>query len=445
MLGPLFILPLFAASCVAGIFRPFYGLMGFYAFVFLEPEWNWRWSIDRGWNFQKYIGACLLVGVLLHGFRGNRFAGWLGWTVAAILAFLALAWMAATQTIHERYTAFYMDIITKVIILALVTIRIVDTKEKALALLWVIVVGQGYNAFRINEQYFQDGYSLYAYMLSWGFKGDNNLYSIFTIPAMGGAIGLALHSTKLWHKGVAGFIAALQLHQMMLMESRGGMLGGLLMAVLALVLMPKTSFNIRAAIIALIVGAVLAGPPVVEEFMSSFKPEGERDSSAESRFKLWSAGARITADYPLLGVGPYAGQILVPRYEPLYGDLGVKGVHNLILEVSTGCGVPAAICYLFFFLIPWWCCFWAYWRERSRLDPATAACLLAAAIGIPGYLFSSMFSSGALLESSYVLTACGSAALYLWQRQERLNASVLAVQEGPRTGWNHAMAGQSSV
>ncbi|HBJ36523.1 MAG TPA: hypothetical protein DDZ51_17575 [Planctomycetaceae bacterium] len=440
MLGPLFIYPLFVASCIAGVFRPFYGLLGFYAFVFLEPEWNWRWSIPRDWNFQKYIGACLLAGVLLHGFRGNRFSGWLGWAVVALLSFLALAWVSASQTIDARFTAFYMDIITKVIIIAVVTIRIVDTREKALALLWVIVVGQGYNALRINEQYFQDGYSLYSYMRSWGNKGDNNLYSIFTIPAMGGAFGLALHSTKLWHKGLAGFIAVLQLHQMMLMESRGGMLGGLLMAALAIWLMPKTSFNIRAVIAGLIVGSVLAGPPVIEEFMSSFKKEGERDSSAESRYELWSAGFRITADYPLLGVGPYAGQMLVPRYSENYRDLSNKGLHNLIFEISTGCGVPALLCYLAFLLIPWWNVFWTYRRDRAELDPATSACLLAVAVGIPGYLFSSMFSSGALLESSYVLVACGSAALHLWQQQERAPIDVEAEQQGDEGRWEHSEA-----
>ena len=429
ILGQLFVYPLFVVSCVAGIFRPYYGLLGFYTFVFLEPEWNWRWSIPPGLNFQKYISLCLLIGVFLYGFKGNAFSGWLGWTVACIVAFLGLAWLSSIQTIDAQFTFFYLDIITKVIFLAVVAMRIVDTREKAIGLLWVIVLCQAYSAFRINEQYFQDGYSLYSYMRSWGFKGDNNLYSIFTIPAMAGALALSIHSKKLWHRGIAGFIAALQLHQMMLMESRGCMIGGLFMIALIIWLMPKTRFNIGAAIIGVIVGSILAGPPVIKEFTSSFESEGTRDSSADSRFKLWQAGLKITLDNPLLGVGPYAGQVKVPQYIPEYNGMYNKGLHNLVFEISTGCGIPALIFYLLFLLIPWWQAFWTYRREKKTMDGATAACLLSLTVGIPGYLVSSMFSSGALLESSYILVSCCAASLVVWQRTQDSETSEDALEE----------------
>ncbi len=55
------------------------------------------------------------------------------------------------------------DIIGKVILIAIICIRVVNDSKKAWVLLWIMVVSQGYNAFRINEQYFLDGYSLYAF------------------------------------------------------------------------------------------------------------------------------------------------------------------------------------------------------------------------------------------------------------------------------------------
>ena len=432
MLGILFVYPLFVASCIAGFMRPYWGLMGFYAFVFLEPEWNWRWSIPRDSNFQKYIGACVILGFVLGGMRGNRLSGWLGYSVTALLGFLALAFISAQQTIDARLSAFYMDIISKVILMAIITIKVVDTPRKAWWLLWLIAITQGYNAFRINEQYFQDGYSLYAYIRSWGYKGDNNLYSIFTIPTMAASLALVIYSEKNWQRALSGFILVLQMHQLMLLESRGGMLGALFMFAVAVVLMPKNFYTIRSACIAAVLGAILAGPPVIEEFSSSFKAEGERDHSANSRLKLWAAGARITKDYPLLGVGPYAGQVMVPRYEPEYADQYVKGLHNLLFEVSTGCGIPAAILYFSFLVVPWFVVFRLYWRQRDSLEPYIGVICFALSIGIPGYLLASMFSSGALLESGYILIAGVAGVMRSYQSTSDLSRRTVLSSTFPR-------------
>jgi len=405
MLGILFVYPLFVASCVAGIIRPYYGLLGFYAFVFLEPEWNWRWSIPEDSEFQKYVGVCVLIGVLLTGMRGNRFSGWLGVSVFSLLGFLALAYLSSLQSHAPTLTEFYLDVITKVILMAIVTAKLVDTPRKAVILLWVVCITQGYNAMRINEQYFQDGYSLYATITSWGTKGDNNLYSIFTIPAMAASTSLVMYSLRWWARSLAGGVLILQMHQIMLLESRGCMLGALFMFAVAILLMPKNRYTIRVTVLAVLGGAALAGPPVIEEFTSSFESAENRDSSAESRFDLWKAGIAITGDYPLLGVGPFAGQTLVGQYSDMYAGKDMKDVHNLALEVSSGCGIPAALLYFNFFLIPWCVAATRYWRERDLMSREVATVHFALVVGVPGYLLSSMFSSGALLESSYLLVA----------------------------------------
>jgi O-antigen ligase len=389
-------------------------MVGFYTFVFLEPEWNWRWSIPPDSNFQKYIGACLLIGYLMAGLPGNRLQGWLGRSVLALIGFLALAYISGLQTIDVRLTSFYLDIISKVIVIAVISLKLVDSPQKAWIMLWMIVVTQGYNAFRINEQYFQDGYSLYSVMRSWGNKGDNNLYSIFTVPPMAAAFALVIHSRRNWQRALAGFIFVLQMHQLMLMESRGTQIGALFMLAMGVVLMPKNRYTVTCLALGITAGSVLAGPPVVREFMSAFESAENRDSSAASRLELWKGGMKITADYPLLGVGPYAGMIMIGNYVPDFP--GGKGLHNLFFEVSTGCGVPAVILYFTFFLLPWWKITSFYWYRRKSLSPAMGAIGLAIAAGIPGYLSASMFSSGALLESPYILVATCAGGFWAWMQ-----------------------------
>ncbi len=424
MLGVLFVYPLFVATCVAALVRPYWGVLGFYTFVFLEPKWNWRWSIDGDIRFQLYIAACLLVGFLLSGMRGNTLNGWFKATVFSLLLFIGIAFLSASQTVYMDVSRKYLDNLWKIILVALIAMRVINTPRKAWIMLWLIVIMQGYNALRINEQYFIDGYSLYA-RRAWGVKGDNNLYSIFTVPAMAAAVGLFVHSSNVKQKSAAAFIFVLQAHELMLLESRGTMIGGIVLAATAFFLMPKTLITMRWVLAGVIVICGLAGPSVVNEFTSAFVAEEERDSSASSRFAVWKAGAIITAEHPLLGVGPYAGQMLVPMYadEHMADGYDRKGLHNLIFEISTGCGIPAAILYMLFFLIPWWIAWRIYRHRKTTLPPETAACCLALACGIPGYLAASMFSSGALLESPYILIATCAGGIYSWQQANRVNHS----------------------
>lgn len=414
MLGPVFIFSLLILVCFGALWRPAIGVIGYYGFVNLEPEWNWRWSLPTDFQYQKYIAIATLLGVLLCGLRGNR------WSISTTIAcvslglFLALSFVSGQSSLLPEASAHYLDILWKMILMVVVTVHVLDTPRLIHAALWVTALAQGYNAYQITLDYLQRGYCAYINR-NWGVKGDNNVYSIFTIPLMAISAALMFGSRPLWQKLLAGAVFVLQMHQIMLFESRGCMLGSLAMIPVLLWYMPKTPWNYLAVLTAVLLGSILAGPAVVEEFGSSFKKEGERDSSAESRFDLWRAGMQITSDHPLLGVGPWAGQRLVPQYLGL--PLERKGLHNLFFEISTGCGVPALMFYLTYFAIGWAIAVRALWRRKREPLPEWAEiAYLATASGLFGYFVSSMFSSGALLESSYMLCAFSLATSLILRR-----------------------------
>ena len=424
MLGILIVYPLFLGVCLAALFRPWIGLVGFYGCVLLEPNWNWRWSIPPDFPFQKYIVASTLIGFLLAGLRGNRLSGSSLAAVVALLSYLVITFVSLQQTIDVRLSEFYWDSVWKIVLMAILAIVLLDEPRKVWICLVVMVLMQGYSAFRINEQYFSDGVSIYAHR-AWGTKGDNNLYSNLTVPIIACSASVCIFAKKQWLWIGAGIIFIFQLHQLMLLESRGAMLATVGMMAIFAWYMPRTKFTIWATALALIIGAGLAGPPVVKEFTSSFQAEGERDASADSRFKLWKAGWEITLDYPVLGVGPYAGQRLVPQYYEGYGEGTVKGLHNLFFEITTGSGVVAAIFYFSFFLIPWYLS-WRHIRLIGNNPDAPdwlRAILLSVVAGIPGYLAASVFSSGSLIESSYLLASLSLAANSIFSKCGYIEAS----------------------
>ena len=428
MLGALFIYAALAVCCVVGLVRPHWALLGYYGFSTLVPTWNWRWVLDKDAGFQKYLAVCCLLGFLVTGLRGNRVTGAAKVACLGLGAYLGLSYVSAAFSVNADDSAWFLSYMWKIVVMAVAGVVVLDRPGKLTAMLWVLVLAQGYNAMRINEDYFRTGIAYYA-MRGWAYQ-DNNIYSMLTMPAAGCSLGLLFCAPKGWQKGLAGGIFLLQMHQVMLLASRGAMLGGIAMCAVCVVLMPKTKWTVLGTLAGLAAGAALAGPSVVAEFSSSFETGENLDSSADSRFKLWEAGMGITADYPLLGVGPNAGRRLVPRYYPGGLPGNNKSLHNIYFDISTGSGLPATTTYYTFFAAPWLALLRIWVRHRRTLPDWARCAALAYLCGLIGYLVSGMFATSPLIETPYGLGALGCAAVLVIRKHLRREAAAEADPAG---------------
>ena len=433
MLGFIFVFVAFFAICACALTRPWVGIVGFYGFVMLEPEWNWRWSLPPDFGFQKWIFACLLIGWVINGFPGQSLRGWPGVACAAFAGFLGLAWISSQQSIDPVLSEFFMDNMWKIVVTAILAVRLLDAPHKIWAMLWTVSIAHGYNAYGITREYLDLGWCQYVYKTHWAWEGSNQVANL-AVCASAASLALLFYAPKTWQKGVAGLIFLLQAHQVMLLESRGCMLGMIGLAATAVILMPKTRVNIRMVVLATIGVGMLAGPSVVEQFQSIFVAEDQLDTSADSRKKLWKAGAAITADYPLLGVGPLASERLVPLYYEGGLTTKQKALHNLVFEISTGSGILPTLLYFSFFLIPGIRAFLLMRRPAVHqfAPPALQAALFAASAGLGGFLIANQFSAGALMEGSYTLAATGLAAILVTQRAFQAAPTVAVTQRRAR-------------
>jgi O-antigen ligase len=407
--GAVFTLGLSAYICFAALSRPYVGLIGYFGWAILKPEYLWAWSLPQDLGLQKYIAIATFLGWALQGFPGNSIRGSSLLACLGLVIYLLLSWVSSFQSHDPVQTGFFMSVIWKIVLMTILAARLLDTPEKINALMWVAVLGQGLNAYEINMQYFRDGYA-WALEYGWGFF-DNNTYSILTVPIIAFSASLALVSRHTWQKMLAGGVLILQVHQTLLLESRGCMLGLVAFVAILWSNVPKTPARLLAGIGMLVVVSILAGPPVVKEFDSTFASESNRDESAESRFSLWQAGWEITKDYPLLGLGPWGAETTVPLYYPGGLDAGRKALHNLFFELTTGSGVPAAIAYLTFLWVPWFAMRRRCRQARGQLSNMDQAVCLSVIAGVPAFWVSSMFSSGILLESGYLCIAIAIATL----------------------------------
>ncbi len=340
-------------------------------------------------------------------------------TLGLLASFVMLCYLSGANSPYPLKSALYLDMLWRISLIVAISLVLITEENRAIILAAGSILGQAYNSFQINLEYFQLGYCRYASISDWGLKGlDNNGYSILTIPVLALSIAVVLSPWKWWIRGVAVAICLLQVHQLMLLESRGSMLGALLATAIAIWYCPKSAITNSMLAVGAVMVSFLAGPPVIREFTSAFGGDGTLDVSAESRFHLWRAGLAIMWDYPLLGVGPGCSGSFVPlyyHYAALRAD-NEKALHNLFFEIMCENGVLTGLIYFAFFLLPWF----KVWLNRHRFlrgNPRQCTLALGVIAGIPGYFLASMFSSGTLIESSYLLPIIACALLSMKRMQ----------------------------
>ena len=281
MLGPIFIFSTTAYVALMAFLRPHIGAIGCFGFAILCPKLNLPWSLPV-YDYQKFIAIPTIIGFLI-AVRRNRLCNSVKFAIAGISFFLLTCILSSTQSIRPDRSWYYTDNVEdnsgRVI-----GILVLRTPRQIWIYCLVVTIGRGWNAFNVNQLYLENGFIVVDDFM-WNYL-DNNTYSISTVPMMAFSASLAVCATKLWQRGLAGFIFAMQMHQLMILQSRGTMIGGLLLGTLAVIFMPKTYKAISFVVGATIVGALMAGPSVLKEFNSSCGDQGQLDASAESRYYL---------------------------------------------------------------------------------------------------------------------------------------------------------------
>lgn len=290
---------------VFGILNPFVGLCAYICLAIINPTSLWFFSVpDKFFGIAGYsflVGISMLIGWLFAGF-GKWNLGQKAATIVVLLVF-NFFWMyissaangvlnfgASAQLIQfvKLYLAFFMGI------------TIIKNTQQLKALIWVIILSEGYVAYDLNNSY-MNGFNR---LTEVGFAGmDNNFFVLTMVINAVLAFYTGLFETKLWRKGLAFFIAALNAHVIFFSMSRGGMLSLLVSGIAIIWFIPKKPSYIAFMIIAICAALYMAGPSVRERFSSAFVDAKERDESSQGRLKSWKNCLITMRDKPIFGIG----------------------------------------------------------------------------------------------------------------------------------------------
>jgi O-antigen ligase len=243
-----------------------------------------------------------------------------------------------------------------------------------------------------------------------GFGGmDNNCVAIAFVACTGLGIFLCFGAPRVWQKAVAAGCVGFLVHAILLTFSRGGMIGLILVVGLSFFLIPKRPVHYLTMIGGVLLTLSFTGQEVVKRFDSVFAEEGKRDESAQSRLDMWAICARVAADKPLLGLGPYHFHL----HSTEYGLPPGKEAHTTWLQLAAELGIPGVGFLLAFFTLA----VVRSWRlARGSVavsDPFLrdiARMVIAATIG---FLFTAQFVTVTGIETPYYIVLLGAGALKL--------------------------------
>lgn len=214
---------------------------------------------------------------------------------------------------------------------------------------WTCLVAMAWSSIYMYKEYFQLRH-VYAGFRPRGSFGDSNYFCIAAVTVS--PMGISLFNT---HKGrarlVAGAMVVFMLGAIMISQSRGGILGALVIGALYIL----SSRNVVRSVILgafCLWSASLFMPDNFWERMKKTeiketnKVAGD-DLSNKRRIELPRAGILMFQDNPILGVGPGNYKDNSAKYNPILWELNGPGIaHNTFVEILAELGLFGTFCFL---------------------------------------------------------------------------------------------------
>jgi probable O-glycosylation ligase (exosortase A-associated) len=341
------VLTLLLASVPICFFRPFFGILMWDVVSYLNPH-RFTWGPAHEFPAAMAVGIPTLLGSALFERNWKHFFSRNIWLI--VLLWLWFTFTSLRNTEKPEFAHFAVDtwyrwgVVSKILLMALVTVGVVNTWSRFRCLLLVNAACFGALVLKAVPFMILTGGSFRIYGPPGSAIGDNNDFGLalnMTLPMF---FYLAILESQTWVKRLMTVCFIASIPAILLTYSRGALVG--LAVVLSVMIMRSRQRLILVPVL------VLAAC-----FAVFFTPEGWRtrmdfsragalvDGSARSRINAWTYSWRLALDYPVTGGGFEAfTPALFALYAPDPKD--VHGPHSIYFGVLAEHGFVGLVLYL---------------------------------------------------------------------------------------------------
>jgi probable O-glycosylation ligase (exosortase A-associated) len=341
------ILAFFVGSLPVCFFRPFYGILLWTVVAFLNPQSSIvYWSAAAAFPWALAVAIPTLCGFALFS------SGW-PQRLASREVFLMVVlwvWFTITSLVSTRTPLFMphaadtwarWEFVSKVLLMTLVTIAIVDTFARLRILVMVMAGCFGILVLKWLPYIVASVGGVHIYGPKLSMIADNNDFGLalnMTLPLY---LFLALTESNRWLKWLCAFMFVGTVPAIFCTYSRGALVG--LTAVVGLMLLRLKQRVVLVPLVILIAVAALLIAP--KEWKDRMNPKQGLDSSARERLNAWTFCWNLASDYPVTGGGfsTFTPE-LFQRYATVADD--VRGPHSVYFGVLAEHGFVGLALYL---------------------------------------------------------------------------------------------------
>lgn len=440
MLRSLLILGILVPGIVAALRSRFAALLLYLWFALFRPQ-EWLWIDVTALRLSLLLAAILIGPALMTGIWPNLTHP----LSIGTIAFLATGFLAQFGAIDPETGWAWIDFQTRLTFICLLSITLVDTRDRYVKLMGVIGCSLGFHAAKAGLASLLGGGVRFHDGLAGAFP-DNNGYALATVMVMPLVLATAQNiptdqKWTLWLR--RGLFLWVPLCAMCVVStfSRGGFLS-MSVAVLGFVLLQKQRVPALAAM-ALVALLGLAVVPIPEGYfdrlntLQTYDQEGTEDESALSRLHFWRV-AEVMAEQRPFGVGLRNYEAAYDTYDFSGGLYGSKrSVHNSHFQVLAELGFPGIAIWVVLFFLAFVLTLRVRCRSMSReLSPEEQRFFFttsnALTCSMLGFVIGGSFVASALNDITWLTFA-------LVASLDRLSAQALAARR-PAPAWAPAPA-----
>jgi probable O-glycosylation ligase (exosortase A-associated) len=318
---------------------PVYGVVIYYFFAVLRPQYIWQWSLPEGVQWSMYVALATIGATLLGGAGPARTARQRSAAHLAVGLFAACIVLSYANAFNQVYSQIVFTDYMKIFLMFFVSSVVIREVVHLWAIMLLAAISLGYISYEINYLYLVNGY---LGIQRNGYGGlDNNGAGLML--AMG--VPLCLFAWEgARHRLRWAFLALIPpvVHAVLMTYSRGAMLS---LVVAWPLMVSRSRYRARITLMSIMFGVlalpVLAGPEIQARFFSI--KDNEVDDSANSRRQSWAAAWKIACDYPILGVGVRNANLFSHQYG---ADMEGRTIHSQYLQIAADCGFVGIGLYL---------------------------------------------------------------------------------------------------
>lgn len=347
------VLVLVMATIPLAFYRPFFGLLGFSWLAYMRPQ-DLAWGPAAELPLSKYVAGALWLSLMLRGKINPFRRGLVTWVMMTLWLWLFVSCLGA---VHRDVALEKFQDITKVVLIALLTVVLVTDVSRFRLCLAVIALSLGFLGLKYGTYGVLAGGVHFTRGVG-GMIGDNNDFALALNMALPLLLYLVVDLERRWMRWAVFALIPLTALTVIFTHSRGGFLS-LCAVTLFLVLNSRRKAIAVASVVVVAVVGSLVVPQTFYERIGSIG-DWRSDSSAMGRLNAWRASVAMANDYPVMGIGLDNFLFMFPYYAPDPEDIHVA--HNTWLQVLAEAGYVGLSLYALLFGATWW----TLWRARRR-------------------------------------------------------------------------------